>query len=310
MASGNRRPTDPGSARLRGQGRPSPTSRPARAGRREDRRPAGGPGSSGPRQSTRPTAAPTASGRSGGTGTPPAPRWPAGGPFARRSTRRLAALGAVFVLLAIMIVPTLRAYLQQEAEYSALQEKSAQQAASVAALEAQVKRWDDPAYVEQQARERLKFVRPGETAYQVIGAEKLLGDPLAGRARVISPNRGDHSVPWYGRMWSSIVIADRAPVDGVTPLAPVGAGSSEPPASDDAVPGTSGTSGVTTPSGVSGSADTTGTSGRTGTSGSAKPSSSGSASSGSARSGGTSDASAGSDASGDASRAGAGEGTP
>ena len=80
----------------------------------------------------------------------------------------------------------------------------------VAALQDQVKRWDDPAYVEQQARERLKFVRPGETAYQVIGAEKLLGDPLAGRARVISPNRGDHSVPWYGRMWSSIVIADRA----------------------------------------------------------------------------------------------------
>ena len=32
----------------------------------------------------------------------------------------------------------------------------------------------DPAHVEQQARERLKFVRPGETAYQVIGAEKLM----------------------------------------------------------------------------------------------------------------------------------------
>ncbi len=218
MASGNRRPADTASARQRGQGR-GPSARP---GRREDRRPAGGPGASGPRQSTRPTPAATAGGRSGGATPAGGSRWPAGGPFARRSTRRLAALGAVFVLLAIMIVPTLRAYLQQQAEYSALQEQTASQEKSVAALQDQVKRWDDPAYVEQQARERLKFVRPGETAYQVIGAEKLLGDPLAGRARVISPNRGDHSVPWYGRMWSSIVIADRAPVNGVTPLTPVG----------------------------------------------------------------------------------------
>lgn len=183
--------------------------------------------------------------------------WPAGGPFARRSTRRLAALGAVFVLLAIMIVPTLRAYLQQQAEYSALQEYTSSQEKSVSALQGQINQWDNPAYVEQQARERLKFVRPGETAYQVIGAEKLLGDPLAGRASVISPNRGDHTVPWYGRMWSSIVLADRSPVDGVTPLTPVGSGGvpSADPGSDSADPSGAADS---TPSGSTGSADSSG----------------------------------------------------
>lgn len=136
-----------------------------------------------------------------------------------------------------MIVPTLRAYLQQQGEYAALQEQTARQEKSVAELQGQAKQWDDPAYVEQQARERLKFVRPGETVYQVIGAEKLLGDPLAGRTNVISPNRGDSSVPWYGRMWTSIVMADRAPVEGVTPLAPVGSGNgSTPESSDSATP--------------------------------------------------------------------------
>lgn len=177
-----------------------------------------------------------------------------GGPLARRSTRRLAALGAVFVLLAIMIVPTLRAYLQQRAEYAALTEQVARQQQTLTAGQQQLTRWDDPTYVEQQARERLKFVRPGETAYQVIGAEKLLGDSLAGRSRVVVPNQGDDSTPWYGKMWTSIVIADRPDVDDTVQLTPVGVrpgdGSTVGSGSGSGGGATPGTTG--TPSGASG----------------------------------------------------------
>lgn len=126
------------------------------------------------------------------------------------------------MLLAIMIVPTLRAYLQQRAEYAALTDTVAQQHQSLDQLQGDITRWNDPAYVEQQARERLKFVRPGETAYQVIGAEKLLGDNLAGRSRVVVPHAGDDSIPWYGKMWTSIEISDRPDVDEAVPLTPVG----------------------------------------------------------------------------------------
>lgn len=284
MASGNRRPADTASARQRGQGR-GPSARP---GRREDRRPAGGPGASGPRQSTRPTPAATAGGRSGGATPAGGSRWPAGGPFARRSTRRLAALGAVFVLLAIMIVPTLRAYLQQRAEYASLTEQVGRQQQSLSALQGQLERWDDPAYVEQQARERLKFVRPGETSYQVIGAEKLLGDSLAGRSRVVVPHQGDDSIPWYGKMWSSIVIADRPDVDDTVQLTPVG----ERPATgtgEGSLP--TGTATSTTPSAGSS------------TSSSSSPSSgSSSGSSGSSSSGSSSGASSSGSPSGSATR--------
>lgn len=140
------------------------------------------------------------------------------------------------MLLAIMIVPTLRAYLQQRAEYAALTERIAGQQQSQTHLQGQIERWESPDYVEQQARERLKFVRPGETAYEVIGAEKLLGDPLAGRSRVVVPNQGDDTIPWYGRMWTSIVIADRPDVDDTVDLAPVGERPGGPPAPNGGEP--------------------------------------------------------------------------
>lgn len=162
-----------------------------------------------------------------------------------------------------MIVPTLRAYLQQRAEYAALSERITLQEQSIGQLQAQLKQWDDPAYVEQQARDRLKFVRPGETSYQVIGAEKLLGDPLAGRSRVVVPNQGDDSIPWYGKMWSSIVIADRPDVDKTVELSPVG----EQPGSTPSPGGTSGSTGSSDPSGTTGSTGTTAPSGTSDSSG-------------------------------------------
>lgn len=199
----------------RGPAAASPSGPRSRAQGRGTRAPGAAPGASRPAR-----AASSRGGESAGSGQGGAGR--VGGPLARRSTRRLAALGAVFVLLAIMIVPTLRAYLQQRAEYASLTEQVGRQQQSLSALQGQLERWDDPAYVEQQARERLKFVRPGETSYQVIGAEKLLGDSLAGRSRVVVPHQGDDSIPWYGKMWSSIVIADRPDVDDTVQLTPVG----------------------------------------------------------------------------------------
>ncbi|WP_307781327.1 FtsB family cell division protein [Agilicoccus flavus] len=153
----------------------------------------------------------------------------------------------MFVLLAIMLVPTVRAYLKQQHDLAELHAQLDAQRASVSALEDENRRWQDPAYVEQQARDRLKFVRPGEKAYQVIGAEKLLGDRLTGRATVVNPSAGDDSVPWYGRMWSSVVIADRMDTGSVdAPVSPIGGEDVLPadPAAPPAPTGSSTTSGA------------------------------------------------------------------
>src|SRR5690625_6013579 len=50
---------------------------------------------------------------------------------------------------------------QLEQEDEAAEEREAH-------LRAELARWEDPAYVAAQARERLAFVMPGETAYKVI----------------------------------------------------------------------------------------------------------------------------------------------
>lgn len=205
--SPNRRPGGVSTTARRGAGT-RPHLADTRPGRRDP--------SSGPRQSVRPTPGPNVAGATR------APR-PAAGPFARRSTRRLAVLGSVFVLLAIMLVPTFRQVLMQRSELSSLSDQVARQRTEVSALQAQQQKWNDPTYVEAQARERLKFVKPGEKSFTVIGADKLLGDPMQGRAAVVTPAEGDATVPWYGKMWSSLVATDHLETDAATaPLTPVG----------------------------------------------------------------------------------------
>jgi hypothetical protein len=43
-----------------------------------------------------------------------------------------------------------------------------------------LKRWDDPAYVRAQARNRLYYVMPGEISFLVMDAEKVNADDLSG----------------------------------------------------------------------------------------------------------------------------------
>ncbi|XVX19497.1 FtsB family cell division protein [Actinomycetota bacterium] len=121
------------------------------------------------------------------------------------TTRRLLALLGVFLMLLMLVVPTLRSYLRQQGEIDALRTQIAQQEKSVAALEREKQLWQDPAYVEQQIRQRLKFAKPGERSYTVLDA-----DPAQGESGTIAevPVVGDRS--WYGQLWESTRIADRS----------------------------------------------------------------------------------------------------
>ena len=67
----------------------------------------------------------------------------------------MAILACILVMLAVTLVPTLRSYLQQQSEYSALQAKVTEQRHTVDQLTRERAHWNDPAYVEEQARERL-----------------------------------------------------------------------------------------------------------------------------------------------------------
>jgi cell division protein FtsB len=128
---------------------------------------------------------------------------------------RGAILLGILVMLAVTIVPTLRSLVQQRGDAAAMQDKVAQQQQSVQQLERQAALWKDPAFIEVQARERLKFVRVGDRAYTVIDpAADHASTPVAARPVVAAPLANAAS-PWYGKVWQSVQIADR-PTAGVT----------------------------------------------------------------------------------------------
>jgi len=117
-------------------------------------------------------------------------------------------------MLAITLIPALRSTFSQQSEIDGLHDRIAQQREKVAALEQEQRRWGDPAYVEQQARERLKFVRVGEKSFTVIDPDSA--PEVMGGAHIASPAQASASnVPWYGELWQSMVIAD-APAKAAT----------------------------------------------------------------------------------------------
>ena len=133
---------------------------------------------------------------------------------------RALVFGVVVLVGFSMLFPTVRAYLGQQAELTAL-------AADVTAAEraekehrAELDRWGDPAYVAAQARERLSFVNPGETSYRVIDPEVVVEVPAVEGATdgpVTGPAlpAGGVEVPWYATVWESVQVAGTSPVPEV-----------------------------------------------------------------------------------------------
>jgi cell division protein FtsB len=121
-----------------------------------------------------------------------------------RRTRRGAVLLSILAFLTVLLGSTVAAYVNQQGDIAALQDKVAAQEQDVATLRAEQERWRDPAYVEQQARQRLKFVKPGERSYTVLDPEPATGtkDPVP---EVAAP---DTPLPWYETVWESTRTAD------------------------------------------------------------------------------------------------------
>ncbi|WP_460628595.1 FtsB family cell division protein [Intrasporangium mesophilum] len=121
----------------------------------------------------------------------------------------------ILVMLAVTLLPTLRSLIQQRSDTAALQDKVAQQRQSVQDLQRQAALWRDPAYIEVQARERLKFVRVGDRAYTVINPTTDDANAAAASRPVVAAPLANASSPWYGKVWQSIQIADR-PAAGIS----------------------------------------------------------------------------------------------
>jgi cell division protein FtsB len=100
----------------------------------------------------------------------------------------------------VLLAPSVSRYVQQQSELDALRADIARQEQQQADYQSELARWDDPAFVKQQARERIFLVMPGETRYLVKGSEGIEE----------GTGEGSATEPWVDSLWSSV---ERAATD-------------------------------------------------------------------------------------------------
>jgi len=101
--------------------------------------------------------------------------------FRSNLTGRAISLAVVLLVLVISYASSLRIYVAQSQEIAATKAEIAQRSQRIAELQAEQARWDDPAYVKIQARDRLGWVVPGEVGYVVVDQA---GKPVGGGAAI------------------------------------------------------------------------------------------------------------------------------
>jgi cell division protein FtsB len=124
-----------------------------------------------------------------------------------RAVILLVLIGAAF---AVTFTPV-RTYLAQQQELRVLRADVEAARKSTDDLEAELARWNDPAYIQAQARERLGYVNEGDVAFKVVDAENAPAvetAPTADDAAGTTPlGAVDEMVPWYTRLWDSVLEA-------------------------------------------------------------------------------------------------------
>lgn len=117
--------------------------------------------------------------------------------------RRVAMLGVITIVLAVLLAPAMRSYVAQRHRVDVLAAQVAHQRAQLGDLQRQRAAWDDPAYVRAQARNRLRFVMPGDRTYTVIEP----GGSVSGAPAPVVRRPAAPPVPaggaWFGDLWRS-----------------------------------------------------------------------------------------------------------
>jgi cell division protein FtsB len=124
-------------------------------------------------------------------------------PLWARLTGRAVVLILVLAALVMSLAFPLREYLAQRAAISAAQEREALLRDRVDQLQKNVDQWHDDSYIEQQARERLHYVYPGETGLVLLTPQDV---EKARKPEIRTPSKPE--VAWFDTLWSSLQEAD------------------------------------------------------------------------------------------------------
>lgn len=133
----------------------------------------------------------------------------------------------VLAVLAVSYASSMRAYLQQRSHISDLKSQIAERESSIDELERDKRRFEDPAYIRQQARERFGYLMPGETSYVVLDEN---GKPLESESSLNEPGSVIKQTPeaWWGDAWESVKLAGNPPRQQAPPLTEIDGSGSGP----------------------------------------------------------------------------------
>ena len=117
------------------------------------------------------------------------------------------------VLLIASYATLLHTMWQQRQDIRATEAEIEMRKSAIAELEDDAARWDDPAFVEQQARERFGWVLPGEVGYRVVDAD----GEVQGDVPQLADPPSDAPPAWYDQLWESVKVAGTEPEQSPTP---------------------------------------------------------------------------------------------
>ena len=118
----------------------------------------------------------------------------------RRGSGRTLALSAIFFILALTIAPPIQHYFTQRAQINSLRAQVNSDSKALQAAQKELLLWQDPDYINSQARERLHFVLPGERQYIVTDSTSRTSQ---NQSTLVADNVPENQ-PWYTRLIASI----------------------------------------------------------------------------------------------------------
>ncbi|MFT4124000.1 MAG: septum formation initiator family protein [Microbacteriaceae bacterium] len=122
----------------------------------------------------------------------------------RLSGLAVTVLGLV-VLSIVVLAPGLRTLVEQRAQIAELKDEVASGQQAVDDLGDQIARWDDPAYIEAQARSRIYYAFPGEKIYLAIDDEE--DEATEDDSTGVSDSIQSTQVDWIASIMGSLVTA-------------------------------------------------------------------------------------------------------
>ena len=115
---------------------------------------------------------------------------------------------SVVLLLIASYTSTFHAWWQQRSEIQSTKAEIVMRKQAILDLEDQMDRWDDPAYVKQQAKERFGWVSPGEVGYRVIGSD---GKVQGADVQTLDVPTDAKEPDWYDKLWGSVKESGKKP---------------------------------------------------------------------------------------------------